>query len=109
MSTVAPSRDFAGSSFSRGAPPQPPSAGPGQGRLCFSVQAQNRCVVQTVLVNAAGPRGVRPTRVLIDGGSDASFIRASLAEELGLETVTKGTFACIGFQEKVEEAKEMTR
>lgn len=63
-------------------------------------------MVQTVLVNAEGPRGVRPTRVLIDGGSDASFIRASLAEELGLETVARGTFACAGFQEKVEEARQ---
>ena len=76
------------------------------GKLWFNVHAQDRCFVQIAIVNAAGPRSVRPTRVLIDGGSDASFIRASLAEELGLETVGRGTFACVGFKEKLEEARQ---
>ncbi|KAF0293362.1 hypothetical protein FJT64_000940 [Amphibalanus amphitrite] len=55
---------------------------------------------------SAGPRGVRLVRALIDGGSDASFIRSSLADELGLETVGQGTFACVGFKEKLEEARQ---
>ena len=70
------------------------------------VQVQNRCFVQTAVVNASGPRGARPARLLIDGGSDVSFIRTSLAEELGLDTVGHGTFACIGFKERVEEARQ---
>lgn len=66
-------------------------------------------IVQTALVDAVGLRGVRPvrpTRLLIDGGSDASFIRASLAEELDLETVGQGTFACVGFKERLEETRQ---
>lgn len=93
-------------SLSRGVPPPPSAVGPDKGKLCFNLSAQNRCYVQTALVNAVGPRGVRPTRLLIDGGSDTSFIRASLAEELGLETVGQGTFACIGFKEKLEETRQ---
>ena len=44
-------------------------------------------------------------RVLLDGGSDSSFIRSSVAEELGLITTQSSMFACIGFQEKVEEPR----
>ena len=43
---------------------------------------------------------------MIDGGSDASFIRASLAEELGLETVGQGSFVCVGFKERLEETRQ---
>ena len=42
-------------------------------------------------------------RALIDGGSDSSFIRTSLAEKLGLATVNQATFMCVGFQERLEE------
>ena len=44
-------------------------------------------------------------RLLLDDGSDASYIRTSLAEELGLEVIESGTFACVGFQERIEEPK----
>ncbi|XP_043242087.1 uncharacterized protein LOC122391851 isoform X2 [Amphibalanus amphitrite] len=86
--------------------PLQPTARSGQGRMCLSVHARNHCYVQTALVTAAGPRGVRLVRALIDGGSDASFIRSSLADELGLETVGQGTFACVGFKEKLEEVRQ---
>ena len=69
------------------------------------MHAQSNCFVQTVLVEARGTRGVRQVRALIDGGSDTSFIRSSLTEQLGLEIVSKGIFACVGFQEKTEEAR----
>ena len=68
------------------------------------VGVHGHCYAQTALVTAAGPRGARLVRVLIDGGSDTSFIRASLADELGLESIGQGTFACVGFKEKLEEA-----
>ena len=48
------------------------------------------------------------TRILLDGGSD-SYIRSSLAEELGLPVVASGTFYCLGFQEKVEEPRQYDR
>ena len=74
-------------------------------RRCNSLQTQGeRCYVQTALVVVEGPEGSCPARVLIDGGSDSSFIRASLAEKLGLPTVKQGRFECVGFQEKMEEA-----
>ena len=74
--------------------------------MCMSISARGHCYVQTALVSAAGPRGERGVRVLIDGGSDASFIRSSLADDLGLEPVGRGTFAVVGFKEKAEEAVE---
>ncbi|KAF0312110.1 hypothetical protein FJT64_017089 [Amphibalanus amphitrite] len=92
---------------------QPPTAVPGKptvsmlnGRMCMGVRSQQHCYVQTALVEVAGPRGVRLVRALIDGGADASFIRASLADQLGLEKVGQGTFACVGFKERVEEAHQ---
>ena len=48
-------------------------------------------------------------RALIDGGSDSSFIRSSLAEKLGLETEEQGVFACVGFLERTEEARVYDR
>ena len=70
----------------------------------YNASAQcNNWFYQTAVVEATGPRGCRPVRVLIDGGSDTSYVRTSLAEELGLPTLRTDTFACIGFQEKVEE------
>lgn len=93
-------------SLSHDAPSQPPAVASDQSKLCFNLHAQNRCYVQTALVDAVGLRGVRPTRLLIDGGSDASFIRASLAEEFDLEMVGQGTFACVGFKERLEETRQ---
>ena len=73
---------------------------------CVGDGSDQMCYNQTVLVDAVGPEGVtKQVRVMIDGGSDSSFIRAAVAEELGLETLGQGTFACIGFQEHVEEAR----
>ena len=63
------------------------------------------CFTQTALVEATGPRGTCMLRVLIDGGSDSSYIRASAADLLGLPTVGSGTFACMGFQERGEEPR----
>ena len=60
---------------------------------------------QTALVNVEGPGGQKKARLLIDGGSDASYIRTSLAKELELSVTGTGMFACVGFQEKREEAK----
>ena len=45
-------------------------------------------------------------RLLLDGGSDSSYIRSSVAEELGLKSTGKGTFSCIGFQERAEEPRQ---
>ena len=86
-------------------PPRSQVTSPGEGKRRYNVHVQSNCFVQTVLVEACGPRGVRQVRALIDGGSDTSFIRSSLAEQLGLEIVGEGTFACVGFQERTEEAR----
>ena len=40
------------------------------------------CFFQTALVEAGGPQSSRMVRILLDGGSDSSYIRSSLAEEL---------------------------
>ena len=63
------------------------------------------CYMQTALVEATGPRGTCQLRVLLDGGSDSSYVRASAAELLGLPTVGRGVFACLGFQERQEEPR----
>lgn len=63
------------------------------------------CFTQTALVEATGPRGSCMLRVLIDGGSDSSYIRTSAADLLGLQTVGSGIFACMGFQERGEEPR----
>ena len=70
---------------------------------------RHRSFFQTALVEATGPKGCRKVRVLLDGGSDASYIRSSLAEELGLPVTDKGTFSCLGFQEKTEEPREYNK
>ena len=74
-------------------------------RYSASTQSGYCCYYQTAVVKAEGPNGHRLVRVLLDGGSDTSFIRSSLAEELGLPTTQTSTFACIGFQEKMEEPR----
>ena len=74
------------------------------GRECGS-----NCFFQTALVEAEGPGGRRMIRILLDGGSDSSYIRSSVAEELGLPITGTGTFSCIGFQEKVEEPRQYDR
>ncbi|XP_043230696.1 uncharacterized protein LOC122385999 [Amphibalanus amphitrite] len=90
---------------------QPPcqATSPGQGKHLYNVNAQSSCFVQTVLVEVSGPGGVCQVRALIDGGSDSSFIRSSLAEKLGLETEEQGVFACVGFMERTEEARVYDR
>ena len=67
------------------------------------------CFFQTALVEAGGPQNSRMVRILLDGGSDSSYIRSSLAEELGLPVVGTGTFSCIGFQERLEEPRQYDR
>ena len=64
---------------------------------------------QTALVEARGPETSRKVRVLLDGGSDSSYIRSSLAKDLDLPITGSGTFACLGFQEKSEEARSYDR
>ncbi|XP_043205060.1 uncharacterized protein LOC122372211 [Amphibalanus amphitrite] len=90
---------------------QPPcqATSSGQGKRLYNVNAQSSCFVQTVLVEVSGPGGVCQVRALIDGGSDSSFIRSSLAEKLGLETEEQGVFACVGFLERTEEARVYDR
>ena len=66
---------------------------------------EGACFTQTALVEATGPRGTCMLRVLLDGGSDSSYVRTSAAELLGLPTVGSSTFACMGFQERAEEAR----
>ncbi|XP_043206566.1 uncharacterized protein LOC122372946 [Amphibalanus amphitrite] len=66
---------------------------------------ENLCYMQTALVEASGPRGTCQLRVLLDGGSDSSYVRTSAAELLGLPTVGRGVFACLGFQERLEEPR----
>ena len=66
---------------------------------------QQQCYMQTALVEGRSPRGAKMLRVLLDGGSDASYIRSSIAEEMGLSVIGSGTFACIGFQERAEEPR----
>ena len=61
---------------------------------------------QTALVKATGPKGCLEVRVLLDGGSDSSYIRSSLSEDLGLPVTDSDIFACLGFQEKVETAQQ---
>ena len=72
-------------------------------------QQQQHCFIQTALVEGRGPQGTRMLRVLLDGGSNASYIRKSVAEEMGLTVIGSGTFACIGFQEKAEEQRNYNR
>jgi hypothetical protein len=56
---------------------------------------------------SAVDQGVRKgIRILLDGGSDLSFIRDEVAQELGLPQVGEGVFACVGFQEKKEAARK---
>ncbi|KAF0306141.1 hypothetical protein FJT64_022281 [Amphibalanus amphitrite] len=62
-------------------------------------------MLATALVEASGPRGTCQLRVLLDGGSDSSYVRTSAAELLGLPTVGRGVFACLGFQERLEEPR----
>lgn len=63
------------------------------------------CYTQTALAVATGPQGTCRLRVLLDGGSDSSYIRTSAADALGLATVGSGVFACMGFQERGEEPR----
>ena len=69
----------------------------------------SRSLFQTAVVETTGPKGSRKVRVLLDGGSDASYIRSSLAEELDLPVTDKSTFSCIGFQEKTEKPREYNK
>ena len=80
-----------------------------QYRYNVSKESGSNCFFQTALVEAEGQNGRRMTRILLDGGSDSSYIRSSLAEELGLQVVGTGTFSCIGFQEKAEEPRQYDR
>ena len=45
-------------------------------------------------------------RILLDGGSDTSYICASVADDMHLPVIGSDTFACIGFQEKAEKAQK---
>ncbi|KAF0296381.1 hypothetical protein FJT64_006167 [Amphibalanus amphitrite] len=48
-------------------------------------------------------------RALLDGGSDASYIRKTVAEEMSLDVIGSDTFACVGFQERAEEPRSYDR
>ena len=55
------------------------------------------------------PYGPRILRALLDGGSDASYIRKTVAEEMGLEVIGSDTFARVGFQERAEKPRTYNR
>ena len=79
-----------------------------QSRLPVSGHSDTReggCFTQTALVEAIGPRGTCMLRILIDGGSDSSYIRTSASDLLSLQMVGSGIFACMGFQERGEEPR----
>ena len=87
-----------------------PQQAPPLERQSYNATVQGHCCFyQTARVVATGPKGRRVVRVLLDGASDSSFIRASLAKELGLKVTGSSTFACMGFQEKKEELKSYDR
>ena len=58
----------------------------------------------TALIEVTGPAGAQLARALIDGGSDSSFVKSSLADTLGLSVTAQAIFACVGFKEREEEA-----
>ena len=64
---------------------------------------------QTALAEAAGLKGRRKVRILLDGGSDSSYIRSSLVKDLDLPVTGSATFACLGFQERAEEVRSYDR
>ena len=68
----------------------------------YSSNSSRRCYSCTALVVAVNGCHTRFVRLLIDGGSDSSYIRASVAEDMQLPVTGSDTFACIGFQEKAE-------
>ena len=70
---------------------------------------EQRSYLQTALVEGRGPQRTETLRVLLDGGSDASYIRKSVADEMNLAVIDSGTFACIGFQERTEEPRTYNR
>ena len=77
----------------------------------YIARGVNECksFFQTAVVEATGPKGNRKVRILLDGGSDSSYIRSSLAEELGLQVLGSGVFSCVGFQQRTEEARSYDR
>ncbi|XP_043199182.1 uncharacterized protein LOC122368923 [Amphibalanus amphitrite] len=94
-------------------PPEPPAPGTCaeaqthgvelSSRHRYNVSSTGKSFLQTAAVVAAGPNGRTPARDLLDGGSDASYVRSSLALELGLPDKGSDTFACIGFHERTEQ------
>ena len=70
---------------------------------------EQKSYLQTALVEGRGPQGTRTLRALLDGGSDASYIRKAVAEEMNLTVIGSGTLACIGFQERAEEPRTYSR
>ena len=72
-------------------------------------ERSGHCYFQIALIEVEGPERLRTARVLLDRGSDSSYIRSSLAEELGLPLAGTGLFSCIGFQEKVEQPRQYDR
>lgn len=55
---------------------------------------------------AVSDKGTCMARLLIDSGSDSSYIRSSVADYLGLKVISTDTFACVGFQERIEKAQK---
>ena len=71
----------------------------------YNAAAHGRCFMMTALIEVTGPAGAQLARALIDGGSDSSFVKSSLADALGLSVTAQGIFACVGFKEREEEAR----
>ena len=72
---------------------------------CNNAVTKGGCFMMTALVEVSGPAGARRARILIDGGSDSSFVKSSLANALGVSVTARGMFACVGLGERGEEAR----
>ncbi|MPC25232.1 hypothetical protein E2C01_018337 [Portunus trituberculatus] len=72
----------------------------------YSVSTRGFCYTSTALVVAVNGPHTRLVQLLIDGESDSSYIRSSVANYLNLPVTDSDTFACVGFQEKIENIKK---
>ncbi|KAK4309817.1 hypothetical protein Pmani_018578 [Petrolisthes manimaculis] len=72
----------------------------------YSVATKGCCYSCTALVVAVNGSQTRLVRLLLDGGSDSSYIRASVADDMGVPVTHSDAFACIGFQERAEKVQK---
>lgn len=72
----------------------------------YNITTRGGCYSPTALEVAVSDQGTCMVRLLIDSGSDSSYIRSSVADYLGLKVISTATFACVGFQERIERAQK---